>query len=279
MEARGLVAPAAMVAATAGVLVTTSLAALAIFLLLLRRSDPAREHDGGDEEPSADAAAAPVVLVVPRPSRWWWWWWSRDVLGLGLGLPPWHDARPAPAVVDLLRRHACVLLRSYYAPDEVRDFAGALVGLAWQQQRRASFLGCFDFVRFGVADAPPLLRPYVRKLMAAAPDVPFTHAWIQRYDVGHFVAEHCDPGTYRGCVAIGVFGDFVGAVSTIEGVREEGRPGDVFLLRAKLDDRLPMPLHQVSPVVWGTRYIILLTAVDPVTRTSSVASASSSSYL
>jgi hypothetical protein len=41
MEARGLVAPAAMVAATAGVLVTTSLAALAIFLLL-RRSDPAR---------------------------------------------------------------------------------------------------------------------------------------------------------------------------------------------------------------------------------------------
>lgn len=80
-------------------------------------------------------------------------------------------------------------------------------------------------------------------------------------------------------MAIGVFGDFVGAVSTIEGVREEGRPGDVFLLRAKLDDRLPMPLHQVSPVVWGTRYIILLTAVDPVTRTSSVASASSSSYL
>lgn len=53
-------------------------------------------------------------------------------------------------------------------------------------------------------------------------------------------------GTYRGCVAIGVFGDFVGAVSTIEGVREEGRPGDVFLLRAKLDDRLPMPLHQVA---------------------------------
>ncbi len=95
----------------------------------------------------------------------------------------------------------------------MRDFADALVGLVWQQQRRASFLGwlsptrlalpcmrrsispppprpprpplpralgCFDFVRFGVEDVPPLLGPYVRKLMAGAPDVPFTHAWVQR---------------------------------------------------------------------------------------------------
>jgi hypothetical protein len=175
-------------------------------------------------------------------------------------------------MVDVLRRHACVLLRSYFDLEEVLQFDSALVGLVWQQQRRASLLGCFDFVHFAISHTPLLMRPYVRKLMAAAPDVPFCHAWIQRYEVGHLVNEHRDPGTYQACVAIGVFGNFIGAVSTIEGVPTQGLPGDVFLLRAKLD-RLPMPLHQVSPVVRGTRYIILLTAANPSTASAASASA------
>jgi hypothetical protein len=51
--------------------------------------------------------------------------------------------------------------------------------------------GCFDFVHFAISHTPLLMRPYVRKLMAAAPDVPFCHAWIQRCE--HLRARAPDP--------------------------------------------------------------------------------------
>ena len=143
----------------------------------------------------------------------------------------------------------------------MRDFAGALVGLAWQQQRRASFLGWLSPTRLALSRmrrsiSPPsttttttacarvlrlcalwrggraspvgalraqadgggarrALHPRVgtavrdRDTFARSPARHFLTSltssspcrWrvavlgLHRYDVGHFVAEHCDPGT------------------------------------------------------------------------------------
>jgi hypothetical protein len=119
-------------------------------------------------------------------------------------LTRYQDLTALPAVSGSVSNKQPTLRLWGGAQAQVAAFGGALVGLVWEQQRRASLLGaaflhctvlsadrhvrtlhftskgCFDFVRFAVESTPPLLRPYVQKLMAVVPELAFTHAWVQR---------------------------------------------------------------------------------------------------
>jgi hypothetical protein len=82
---------------------------------------------------------------------------------------------------------------------------------------------------------------------------------VQRYTVGDYVAPHQDPATLIGVTVICVFGDFQGATSSIEHTDVQLTHGDVLFLRTKMADRqCAMPLHSVSPVLQGVRYVMIL---------------------
>lgn len=108
---------------------------------------------------------------------------------------------------------------------------------------------------------PDGLKPIADAMAQAVPDQDFNAAFIQRYDVGDFVAPHRDPRTNTGYTLILVLGQFEGAISTIEGYEPfQLKQTDMLKLECTINGKQG-PLHSVSPVTEGIRYALILNTI------------------
>lgn len=108
---------------------------------------------------------------------------------------------------------------------------------------------------------PSVVAVLTRRLATLVPDQQFNTLFLQRYEVGDFVAPHRDPVSNVGCTVISVCGDFEGAKSTVAGISFSLAPGDV-LVQCCTVSGVQGPWHEVSPVARGVRYAVILNTVQ-----------------
>lgn len=124
------------------------------------------------------------------------------------------------------------------------------------------FLGEFGFIPYKrIAQTPNALHGLLSRMQALVPDQRFNRVFIQRYCEGEFVKPHRDPINNVGVTIIAIFGEFEGAESNIEGETFSLVDGDVLVLDCTINGKQG-PVHEVSPVLSGTRYALILNTIE-----------------
>lgn len=106
------------------------------------------------------------------------------------------------------------------------------------------------------------LGPIAKRLSGLVPAQMFNTAFLQRYDVGSRVHAHRDPRNNVGFTIIAIAGEFTGAETALS--CPPGRlllkSGDVLVMPCTIDG-LQGPQHEVSTVLTGTRYALILNTI------------------
>lgn len=125
-----------------------------------------------------------------------------------------------------------------------------------------AFLGEFGFLSYKrIAQTPNALHGLIGRMQKLVPEQRFNRVFIQRYREGEFVKPHRDPINNVGVTLIAIFGQFEGAASNIEGEVISLVDGDVLVLDCTIDGKQG-PVHEVSPVLSGTRYALILNTIE-----------------
>jgi hypothetical protein len=131
------------------------------------------------------------------------------------------------------------------------------------------WLGDFKFSVFGPTgkarkSLPYRVREFMDELALLCPEQDFNTAFVQRYDVGTSVKPHRDPRNNVGYTVIAVLGEFEGATTRLhlepEHVTFTLKSGDILVLPCTING-VQGCIHEVSPVLSGTRYAVILNTV------------------
>ena len=123
------------------------------------------------------------------------------------------------------------------------------------------FLGEFGFLSYKrFSHTPNALHGLLGRLQDLVPEHRFNRVFIQRYREGEFVRPHRDPINNVGVTVIAIFGEFEGAESSVEGETFTLSDGDVLVLDCTINGKQG-PVHEVSPVLGGTRYALILNTI------------------
>lgn len=158
------------------------------------------------------------------------------------------------------------IYRNYFDPKPLEE----VLKVTWRRVPR--WLGDFDFQVFGRVygskpkNLPFRVKEFINKLhLEICPEQEFNTYFLQRYEIGKSVAKHRDPKNNVGYTLIAVLGDFTGATTTLHlpqsNVSFTLRSGDVLQLACTMNGTQGVP-HQVSKVLSGTRYAIILNTVE-----------------
>lgn len=105
----------------------------------------------------------------------------------------------------------------------------------------------------------------VDRLAMLKPEQDFNTVFFQRYETGTFVKPHRDPASNIGHTIIAILGEFEGAVTTLRldtgDVTFRLAAGDVLVLPCTIDG-VRGCVHEVSPVLSGTRYAVILNTIE-----------------
>ena len=124
------------------------------------------------------------------------------------------------------------------------------------------FLGKFGLIPYKrISHTPDALHGIISRMQALVPEQRFNRVFIQRYREGEFVRPHRDPINNVGVTIISVFGEFEGAETNIEGETFFLQNGDTLVLDCTIDGKQG-PVHEVSPVLSGTRYALILNTIQ-----------------
>lgn len=125
-----------------------------------------------------------------------------------------------------------------------------------------AFLGEFGFLSYKrIAQTPNALHGLIGRMQKLVPEQRFNRVFIQRYAEGEFVRRHRDPINNVGQTVIAIFGEFEGAISNISGEEISLIDGDVLVLECTINGKQG-PIHEVSPVLSGTRYALILNSIE-----------------
>lgn len=158
------------------------------------------------------------------------------------------------------------IIRNYFDPKPLEEV------LKVSGKRAPHWLGDFDFEIYGtVYGKKPKGMPYrIKELINRlhvdlCPDQEFNTYFFQKYQEGRSVSKHRDPKNNIGYTIIAVLGDFTGATTTLHLEKSKVsftlHSGDVLILACTIDGKQGVP-HEVSKVVSGTRYAIILNTVE-----------------
>jgi len=182
--------------------------------------------------------------------------------------------------------NSCIVLHNVFSQAQVEKFTGLISKMNLFDPVKG-WLGRFSYCDFRIfagknrSGGNPLnlsacpMKPYnpiltnsdfvsfIGTLAELAPKIPFSFGEVHRYSEGQYMDPHSDPSTHRGAVVIAIFGTFSGGNLIVEGNTMNIGSGDVILLRG-FDSgyHQPMPLHQVTKVISGTRYSVVLTCTN-----------------
>jgi len=127
-----------------------------------------------------------------------------------------------------------------------------------------SWLGTFKFKPYYKSTyvKHPVLGDIAARLATLVPSQVFNTAFLQKYEAGSFVRPHRDPRNNVGFTIIAIAGEFTGAETRLD--CSPGRfylkSGDVLVMPCTVDGAQG-PLHEVSPVLSGTRYALILNTI------------------
>lgn len=133
-----------------------------------------------------------------------------------------------------------------------------------------AWLGDFQFEIYGEGgknrrSIPYLMREFIDELASLRPSQQFNTVFFQRYNTGASVKLHRDPRNNVGFTVIAILGKFEGARTTLH--LESGLTtfrlvaGDVLVLPCTIDGKQGPP-HEVSPVLSGTRFAVILNTIE-----------------
>ncbi len=157
------------------------------------------------------------------------------------------------------------ILRNHFDPKRVEAFLPA------HGREVPGWLGDFKFNVFGPTGKshkklPYKAREFMDELATLCPEQDFNTTFVQCYGTGTSVKPHRDPLNNVGHTVIAILGEFEGATTTLhlqpEPVTFALKAGDILILPCTIDG-VQGCIHEVSPVLSGTRYAVILNTVLP----------------
>lgn len=129
-----------------------------------------------------------------------------------------------------------------------------------------SWLGKFKLKHHLRNKVPKALEHIVQKMELLVPDQKFTSVFLQSYSAGDSVKLHRDPKNNVGKTVIAIFGSFSGGQTTIHNDDNTVDEfilfrGDVLVLDCTIDGKQG-PAHEVSTIISGQRYAIILNTIN-----------------
>lgn len=162
-------------------------------------------------------------------------------------------------MLDALKKTNYIYLPKFMGQHESDSMVN--VFKSWKWRPVPTWLGNFQFSMFSnLRKVPAEAELLFGILSLLVPEQKFNTLFVQKYEVGQQVLPHRDPKNNYGATIIAYFGIWTGGETTIEGEKIQPKHRDVVIQRCNYEN-LPRPLHEVSPIISGTKYSFILNTI------------------